>query len=321
MRTTRILTALVTLILGAQALLAQTVSDWRFAHPQATLVGGVRLGALMESPVLKMALEQATAKEPQAAMVMPMMQSMFKGVTDIRFSFQDIDSKNPDVLVMVSGTLDPATLNMLAGKMESQAIGTNTLLIGQGASLKAAVDRLTNASPAEVQSNAFLFAGQITGTHDIWLAGQIPNIPALPLPGMSLNLQGFALGVSLGESLSLEAAIQTASPEQAEALVKLVRTAEAQQPAGIPPAEISVQGNMARMKASVPAAQIREAMQNPALTGLMGTAGAQGLPELPPPPPPKPAKPKRNTVIIQGLESGTLEIPIDGPAGTPARGQ
>ena len=54
----------------AASLFAQT--DWRFAHPDATLVGGLRPQAVLDSPFLASALAEATKKEPSAAMALGM---------------------------------------------------------------------------------------------------------------------------------------------------------------------------------------------------------------------------------------------------------
>ena len=328
MRITRVLlTAACVLGLASQSLMGQAVDDWRFAHPQATLVGGMRVSALLQSPLLKMALDQASAKDPQVGMGVAIVQNMFRGVTDVRFSIVDNGTPSPDTLVLVTGTLDPITLAMLQGpdqaqgqaqgpKTETYSVNANTLLIGSGATLKAAVARLSQ-DPADLRSVAFLHAGKITPGYDLWIAGQIPKIPGIPLPA-DFNLQGFALGLSLSDKISLEVAAETTTAEQAESLVKLVRTAESAQPAsaGAIRPEISVQGTTARLRVSVPAEQVMEAMKNPALAGLLG-AGASGATLQPLAPPPKPAKPSRGTVIIEGLEGGPLEIPIDAPQARP----
>jgi hypothetical protein len=326
MRLTRVLLTLACALgLTSQNLWGQTAGDWRFAHPQATLVGGLRASALLQSPLLKTALDQAAVKDPQVGMAMAIAQNMLRGVTEIRFSLMDNGSPTPDVLILVSGTLEPTTLALLQGqgqaqgpaKMETYSVDANTLLMGTGASLQAATARMSQAaSPAEMQSVAFLQAGQITAGHDLWIAGKIPDIPGASLPlGLNLNLRGFAVGMSFTDAIGLEVAAQTNTADQAEALVKMIRDAEAKQPlgtVGVRP-ELSVNGTTARLRVSVPIDQVMQAMQNPALAGLMGgTTPAQPTdPVRPLAPPPKPSKPIRGTVIIQGLESGTLEIPIE----------
>jgi hypothetical protein len=202
-------------------------------------------------------------------------------------------------------------------KMESITVNPTTLLLGTGASLKAAAARMSGATAADLQaSTAFQKASQITPGHDFWLAGQIPDLPGLPIPqDINLNLKGFAVGLTLTDRIGLEVAAETATPAQAEALLKMVRDAEAHQPAGTTRPEISVQGTTARMRVSMPADEVLRAMNDPALAAMLGTGGA-AQPELPtlpvePPKPVKPVQPNRGTVIIQGLESGPLEVPIE----------
>jgi len=329
MRFTRVLLMVAgALGLASQALLGQAV-DWRFAHPQATAVGGLRVSTLLQSPLLKTALEQGTTKNPQAAMGIAIVQNLLAGITEVRFSIVDNGTANPDMLLLVSGALDPNILAMLQGdsdlqplgkapappKMESYRVNATTFLLGTGASLKSAIARLSQ-DPADLSSAAFVQAGLITAGHDLWLAGQIPNIPGFAMPA-GFNLQGIALGMSFTNNIALEIAAQTATAEQAASIVKMMRDAESKQPAaGAVRPEISVEGTTARLRVSVPADQVMEALKNPALTGLLGGTGA-AQPAVPPPAPPKPSRQTRGTIIIEGLEGGPLEFPIDGPEARP----
>lgn len=306
-----------------QEVTSQSNNDWRFAHPKATLVGGVRANVLLQSPILKLALEKAGG-DPQVAMGLALAQNMLKGIDDIRFSIVDNRTPTPDALVLVSGTVDPTLLLLLqqgassgSEKVEFVTINPTTLLLGSGASLKAATARLNGATTDQQSSTAFQQASQITPGHDFWLAGQIPDLPGIPMAkDLSLNLKGFAVGLTLSDNIGLEMAAQTATPAQAEALVKMVREAEAKQPAGTNARpEVSVQGSTARLRVSVPADEMLKAMNDPALAAIIGAGVGtqQGLQPLPvePPKPAKPVKPNRGTVIIQGLEGGPLEFPIE----------
>ena len=76
-------------LIGALASSLFAQADWRFAHPDATLVGGLRPQAVLDSPYLASALAEATKQEPSAAMMLTMAKGMIGGVTEIRFSVFD----------------------------------------------------------------------------------------------------------------------------------------------------------------------------------------------------------------------------------------
>ncbi len=89
----------------AQAPVIQVqTQDWRFAHPGATLVGGFRVKAVLDSPLVNSLITQATAKDPSAGMMVGMMRSAVGSVTEVRFSVRDMGKgKDPDVLALVTG--------------------------------------------------------------------------------------------------------------------------------------------------------------------------------------------------------------------------
>ena len=44
--------------------------DWRFAHPGATMVGGFRVKAMLDSPLVNALIAQATVKKEMSARVL-----------------------------------------------------------------------------------------------------------------------------------------------------------------------------------------------------------------------------------------------------------
>ena len=83
--------------------------DWRFAHPGATMVGGFRVQATLESPLVNALIAQAIAKNPSAGPMIQMAKGVLGGVTEVRFSVRDMGKgKDPDVLALVSGVLNDA---------------------------------------------------------------------------------------------------------------------------------------------------------------------------------------------------------------------
>src|SRR5690349_18785397 len=80
--------------------------DWRFADPKASLVGGIRLGAVLQSPILNAAIAQASAKDPSAAAMVGMVRTMLGNVAEVRFSVRDNGTKDPEVVALITGKLD-----------------------------------------------------------------------------------------------------------------------------------------------------------------------------------------------------------------------
>ena len=81
--------------------------DWRFAHPGATLVGGFRVKAVLDSPLVNQLIAEATAKDPSTGMMVGLIRSAVGGVSEVRFSVRDMGKgKDPDVLALVTGQLD-----------------------------------------------------------------------------------------------------------------------------------------------------------------------------------------------------------------------
>lgn len=201
---------------------AQPSQDWRFAHPGATLVGGFRVKAVLDSPLVNTLIAQATAKDPSAGAMVGMMRSAIGGVTEIRFSVRDMGKgQNPDVLALVTGVVDDAMAGaMTQGKTTVHRIDANTLLLGEGQSLEEAVARLSK--PATGLQARALDRSKALANHDFWLAGTLPEVPSMTIPMLD-SLRGLALGISLQNDLRVEVALDMNSAKMAEDLVSSAR--------------------------------------------------------------------------------------------------
>jgi hypothetical protein len=295
MRTSALLALLVfPCLLSAQ-------QDWRFAHPDATLVGGMKPRAVLESPMLAAAIADATKKDPSVGAMVGMASGFLSGVTEIRFSVLDNGSPEPDVVAMVSGKLDDALVGLLSqGKASAKRIDENTLLLGNGTSLDQAALRM-GESAAKLQSRT-LEGTQVLSGYDFWLAGKVP---ALPMVGtVKLDLRSIALGMSMHDNVEMELAMEAATPSMAQALIKSAHDAEATQPAAVKGKLLSfVDGSTAHFRLNMPREEAIAAFRagTAAVPRASLTNGPAPLPAAPP---------KRNTIRIEGLDSGTLEIPL-----------
>jgi hypothetical protein len=315
--------ALISCFLAAPAVFAQAPAvvqsnqDWRFAHPGATLVGGFRVKATLDSPLVNSLIEQATAKNPSSGAIVGMVRTALGGVTEIRFSIRDMGKgKNPDVLALVSGALDDAAASALTqgaqqGKASVHRIDANTLLIGEGQSLADAVARL--AKPATgLQARALLHSKDLANT-DLWIAGTLPALP-MTLPVLD-SLRGIALGISAQSDLRIEVDLETNSAKTAEDLVSSARRSQVQQPGLGAALQSEVDGSTARFRFAMEANQVIQAVQQAmanqgsGLSSLPSFLGQSAVaPVTPASDPATPAKPKRDTIIIYGLEGGPREF-------------
>jgi hypothetical protein len=218
-----------------------------------------------------------------------------------------------------SGQLDEAIVNSMAkGKAGVHRIDANTLLLGEGQSLADAVIRL--GKPATGLQARALDRGKALGNEDLWIAGTLPQFPAVTIPMLD-SLRGLALGISLQTDLRIEVALDMDSAKTAEELVSSARRSQKQQPGIGAALQSEVDGSTARFRVVMPGDQVIQAVkqgmeqsggaQSP-LAGLFGTSlGSGALPTFKStaPAPATPPEPMRGTIKIYGLDEGTREIP------------
>jgi hypothetical protein len=314
----RALALISSFLIGSAAFAQVPAQDWRFAHPGATLVGGFRIKAVLDSPLVNTLIAQATAKDPSSGVMVGMMRSTLGAVSEVRFSVRDMGKgTNPDVLALVTGVMDDAVLGALTqgktqGKTTFRRIDANTILVGEGQSLEDAVARLSK--PATGLQARALDRSKALGDYDLWLSGMIPEIPTMKIPMLD-SLRGLALGMSLQNDLRVEVDLDTTNAKTAEDLVSAARRSQVQQPGLGSALQSEVDGNTARFRIELPGDQVIQAVkqgmeqgagaQSP-LAGLLG----QSLPmfKSTTPAPAAPAEPMRGTIRIYGLDDGTREI-------------
>ncbi|MGH9593144.1 MAG: hypothetical protein ACRD5L_08635 [Bryobacteraceae bacterium] len=283
---------------------AQTAGqDWRFAQPGATLVGGVRLEALLQSPILNTVIEQATAKDPSMTAMVGMVRGALSGVSDVRFSVLDTGAgKDPEVLTLVTGRMDDAAATALSkNQLKVYRVDANTLLLGQGDAMADAIKRLSEPPPAS-QNRAVLRGKSLAG-YDLWIAGTLPVMPMTAALGDLLH--GLALGLSMQDDLRVELALDTGSPQMAEDLIHKVREAQRENPAaGAATLLTNVDGATARFRLSVEKSVVLQALQEAIANGGISALSA-AAPKF------KEKEPVSKPITIYGLDEGPREIHPD----------
>jgi hypothetical protein len=301
------LLVLLALVLPAIAVAqhAPDPADWRFAHPASTLAGSVRVKALLESPLLAAALEEATAQDPAVAAMAGMAKNAAAQITEIRFSLMEMGAGQMDALILVSGQFDGQLATMLSeGKLQSLRLDPDTVLLGTEPSLSEAASRM--AAPPGMLKNRALARAATALNHDLWIAGNLPE--SSMTSGFNENLRGMALGLTLREDLAFELMLDAESQVMAENLVRQAVAAAELQPQLKSRLQALVSDTTAHFRLTVPGDEVLTAIREVApMIPQAGNPAPRESASFPPPPPPR-----RNTIVIQGLGDSPREIPVIG---------
>lgn len=316
----------------------QNSKNWRFAHPDAFLVGSIHPKALVQSPVIEELVKMAMPKDAsgsqtaaQTAAMFNLAKGLLSGVNEVRFSLIQTATSEPgkpktDFVALVDGHFDESILTLLMANQPATSekptfrrIDANTLLIGQGASLEKAALRMTQVDP-KLRSRAFE-GTETLAMNDLWISGQIPENPiallsdGLPLPGglkaptspdISKSLRSVAFGLSLREGIDGELILQTTTAQMADALVKEALKSIQEKPNALSRLiGARAEGPTAHFTLNVPRSiaieSIRAAIQQRNNSLAANTVAPQPL---------EPAKPVRRAVVIEGLDEGPREISL-----------
>lgn len=320
---------------------AQTAPDWRFADPGAAMIGGFDVQSVLQSPLVKSALDQVTAKFGGAVPGMEQTLGTLGGVSQVYFSVSG-RHEDADVLVLMKGNLSDAMAkafiqganmggaasgNGKAGdakpagtlKMDMRRVDVNTILYGDIALLDAALRRLS--LPASATPNPLVArAKTLSDGNDFWIGGSLPDIPAIALLGG--GIRSLAVGLSLQQDFRFQLSLDMATAETAQALAAQARKSmeDARRQNKIDARqEIEVAGTTLRVKVSMDGDKVLKLLADKMAEGLP-TPGAlvSAHPSSTPPNRTQPARqevqPQQpKTVRIYGLDDGPKEIPLSKP--------
>ena len=239
--------------------------------------------------------------DPAMTAMIGMAKSTLSGIREIRFSLLDNGTPEPDVVALIEGHFDESLIAMLGqADAKYRRMDNNTFLFGNGPSLEKAAARMALTTPL-LQPRA-LAGTEALASYDLWLSGNLPDLAMVK--GLKLDVRGLALGLSLHDNLEMELAMDTPSPAAAEALLKSAHEAEAAQPVQYRGMLRSfADGNTARFRVNVPREAALEAMRTRTASPTVTASNTpQPLSVAP--------KPRRSTILIQGLEGGPREIPL-----------
>lgn len=318
--------ALAPAVLLSPLMTAQS-ADWRFADPGAQLIGGVDVHAVLDSPLVKGALDQVAAKLGDAAPMMQMRLSTVRGISQVYFS---VTSRKDDAdgLIMIKGTVDDA---MLRGFLQGQAarkasstqtimdvarIDANTVLLGSQPLLLPAVERM--GRPAATTANPLLArAKTLSAGNDFWIGGALPEVPGLAV--IAGGIKGISLGVSLQQQIRFQLSLSMATAEMAKQMAAQMEKSANEtlrSQAGLDTkVETKVVGSTINIGSSVDTDQLLKALAEklkdgiPTPAGVLAANGPQTAARSNAPAQPAAPQPPK-TIKILGLDEGPREVPF-----------
>ncbi|MCU0246941.1 MAG: hypothetical protein MUC42_10220 [Bryobacter sp.] len=324
-------------------LLVPAQPDWRFAHPQADFVAGVNMKRFVESPLWDSMQKEVKGTLPPE--LLGMVDSL-KEIDEVWISGlsrdRNVKTKQEDGIVIVRGRLTPQrvkewlkqpgftvrnhrSVELLevqekskAGKSMSVALfDANTMLLGEDASLRGAIDRMlsNSATPA---NPIFARGAEMAAANDFWLIGVSspkslgPEDADFLKQGPLADLRSFAMGVSVRDNMNMNFSLNFRTPASAKQLGDGLQTLigmavqNAKDPAVaqkfLRTLAMDQQGSTLKMSLSIPRAELEQAMEQARSSFRTGPqVAAQNA--APPP------EPERGTVRIYGAIGGTKEIP------------
>ena len=301
-------------VLAQPVLVSVGEADWRFADPSAVLVGGVNVGALTSSKLVRNVLLELVGKMGQNPEVLKAMDQA-SSVSRISFSLGE-GKGEPSVLMLVEGNLDDAAAaRMIQGKLEMRRLDLNTVLMGSAADLNQAATRMNATQPvlrASLQRQALALAR----SNDLWIAGAIPAVGGAKL---AIPMESLSLGLNLQTDVLLDLNVNMTTVKAAQDLVKQIQQGKKDELAKIGATlEASVAGTAAKVHFAMNGDQVAKAMGEAwshgvgqQMSGILGMAGmaaaAANASQAAPTPAPAPT---RKNVVIYGLEDGPREIPL-----------
>jgi hypothetical protein len=317
--------------------MAQSPADWRFAQPDADIKASVNLQTLLKSDPVAKAIDQVKAQYKDNAAQIDLVLAMLRTVDRVSVSGIQKGPNDVDALAEVTGTFDPQLVTGFfpsTGSAKVKVVGPHTILIGEGDSFNAAVDRMGGSGPAAV-------AADDLANSDIWIeagANFMAKQSGQTLPPMFQDLRDVALGLTFSDSPVFDMVLTSSSEDGAQKLLgtlNILNSAAAGSPqaAGLAKNLKLVQdGAKIKMHLVIPpeaVAMIQEQAKAAAsggnvppqlapLLGMLGLGGASAAGTHPAvgasaPPRPNgaiaPAPQNGGTIKIYGLDDGTKEIP------------
>jgi hypothetical protein len=253
---------------------------WTFAPSDTNALIGIKLAALMKSPLLRQIMKDVGLPPVEASVPQP---------EEVWMALRPNAARQMEAVMLILGP-DIATI---ASDLRSKGatvcfLDTQSILVGEWSAVNRALQRVIR--PAAQASPFAKRARELWTSSDLWF---IASGTAVATFGAPAGVAGISMGVSLKEQIVVDMLLSAATPDGAARLN--------QNPAdlGLPAVEMKKVGNSVSIHGTVETADIPEAFRKQItdqlrpLVDLVASRKADGA---------------KNAIVIQGLDDGPRVI-------------
>lgn len=285
-------------VLAPRAAAAVTVPPgrkWRFAHPGATVLAGIRLKELRKTNLLAQWL--GVLPGHAASMAGPLLEEL-----DEVYVSLEMNRKSAQPVILLLGRLQSAQIRE-ALQLPSEAGTTGAVLLGEAAVVTAAKRRI-RTPPAAMPGKLFGQAFEVSPFYDLWIVGDAAGLASPEVPP---DVTSFSFGLNVRDFITADLRVRTETTAGRDNLMALFEAARARVQSTAEGREawdqlarnlkIDKRDDGLRFYVQIDPARLPAALAYP-----LGPLAAA-----------PPGRPARRSVVIQGQEGGNREIPYSTP--------
>jgi len=240
-----LITCVATVAIFAAPASVSTPAVWRYAHPEAKALVGIEWSRMVNSPIGQQVRAKFAESEIPAVPGMELLDAIQSVFISSPGNPAGSTQEQPPAVIAVQGQFDLDQIRALAAErtakegvyrsiplledldaenreMALALVSPQTLLLGDLASVKAAIDSHEAADPAATESPLFTRAMALAADNDLWLVSEISPTDFAQSGGDSAqflnDVESVEIGLSLRDGLGAELSLGTASPESAQSL-------------------------------------------------------------------------------------------------------
>jgi hypothetical protein len=335
-------------LMGALSLPAPAQSSLGLIQPDAGLVFGIEWRKIVDSSVGSLLTEQIKANMPPVPGMESLQKTLLNDLDSVLIassaSALSKGASQPPALVVVKGRFNvdqlrslipakslsvekyrgvellmasaPAAASKAAADQTRIAfLDANTILVGDRAELRAAIDRIKTGKLTAAKGGILAGIGELTVGNDIWMIVDIPPSALKEAPPaaaqMFSGVKSAELGVSFGQGFGMQVNIRAkdaaAAQSMQQALQGLIAMAGMSQSENPQSAEmirkirITAENSRVKLALALDRAELEKIIKEMKPSG-------KPLPTATPAIAPQPAGPK--SIRITGLDSGPIEVPV-----------